>query len=161
MKEQNDFLSARIADKFMKEQNGIFSDRIADEIIAMQPYSREELCDRSRHGTVSESRFLAMYLIRHNTSLTLERIGKLFNRDHASVLYGISKVEDFMSYDKSFRKRVASAQEELNYRKNKLSVTQAEKMKTIGNKVIMLLSRLHESERNAVITSVHEYYLKH
>jgi chromosomal replication initiator protein len=42
---------------------------------------------------IAEARQVAMYLIRKLTNLSLPDIGDEFNRDHATVLYSIRKVE--------------------------------------------------------------------
>ena len=58
-------------------------------------YSIDETVLRGtlKNKGTTEARQIAIYLIRKLTNLSLPDIGKEFNRDHATVLYGIRKVE--------------------------------------------------------------------
>jgi chromosomal replication initiator protein len=49
---------------------------------------------KSRDKTTARARQLAMYLIRELTDLTLDDIGKLFGRDHSTVIHALKKIED-------------------------------------------------------------------
>ena len=46
-----------------------------------------------KNKNTAEARQIATYLIRKLTNLSLPDIGKEFNRDHSTILYGIRKVE--------------------------------------------------------------------
>lgn len=53
------------------------------------------------------ARQIIMYAIRMKVdNSALKRIGKLFNRDHSTVIHGIETVNDMCMTDKSFRKTV-------------------------------------------------------
>ena len=58
-------------------------------------YSVDEVALRGTQRTrgITEARQMAMYLVRKLTNLSLPDIGNEFNRDHATVLHGIRKVE--------------------------------------------------------------------
>ena len=58
-------------------------------------YSIEEdvLRGTLKNKGTAEARQIATYLIRKLTNLSLPDIGKEFNRDHSTILYGIRKVE--------------------------------------------------------------------
>ena len=58
-------------------------------------YSVDEVVLRGTQRTkgITEARQMAMYLVRKLTNLSLPDIGQEFNRDHATVLHGIRKVE--------------------------------------------------------------------
>ena len=51
--------------------------------------------DRSHH--ISRARHEAMYRVRQKTGLSLPAIGRLFLRDHTSVLHGIRRWENHWS----------------------------------------------------------------
>ena len=61
-------------------------------------YSVDEAVLRGTQRTkgITEARQMAMYLVRKLTNLSLPDIGQEFNRDHATVLHGIRKVEASM-----------------------------------------------------------------
>ena len=55
--------------------------------------SKEELRSKSRRRQVTFPRQVAMYLCRQFTEESLQSIGRLFNRDHATVIYAVNCVE--------------------------------------------------------------------
>ncbi len=52
------------------------------------------------------ARQIAMYLIRTMTNLSQDNIGKLFNRDHSTVIHSIAQVEQKMKKDPAFSEKV-------------------------------------------------------
>ena len=56
--------------------------------------------DRSRG--VAWPRMLAMYLCRNYTPLSLAAIGRLFNRDHTTVMHAVNHVPAYVENDPSF-----------------------------------------------------------
>ena len=58
----------------------------------------EKLDTKSRAHYVAHQRFYLMHYLRVNTKLTLETIGGMFKRDHATVKYAINKHEEFIEY---------------------------------------------------------------
>ena len=65
------------------------------------------LTGSKRSKFVSQARQLAMYLSRELTSNSLPKIGNAFgNRDHATVIYAISKISDLMNKDESVYKHI-------------------------------------------------------
>ena len=72
---------------------------------------RSELMSKSRKGTTNWARQVAMYLARMGTLLSLEEIGKTFDRDHATVIHAFEKVKEAMKtqptrkYEVEFLKR--------------------------------------------------------
>lgn len=58
-----------------------------------------DLIGQNRTKGVTEARQIAMYLIRTLTNLSLPDIGKLFNRNHSTVLVSIRKIESQMEKD--------------------------------------------------------------
>lgn len=64
----------------------------------------EDLMKQCRQRELVFSRHLAMYLIRKFTNLSVIKIGKLFNRDHTSVLHAQKMIQNYIDTD-SFNKR--------------------------------------------------------
>lgn len=61
-----------------------------------------------------QPRQIAMYLIRSMTNLSLEDIGKEFDRDHSTVLYSIQQVEKKMKNDAAFAETVKEIKTNIN-----------------------------------------------
>ena len=65
--------------------------------------SPRDITGKSRVSHISSTRQLGMYLCRHHTDHSLEEIGRFFgNRDHTTVIYGLSKIKKRMHQDRSF-----------------------------------------------------------
>jgi chromosomal replication initiator protein len=62
--------------------------------------TKTEISSKSRLKEICEARQLSIYFIRKNTELPLKEIGKLFNRDHATVMHSIQSIENQLSYNK-------------------------------------------------------------
>jgi chromosomal replication initiator protein len=58
---------------------------------------RTELVSKSRKGATTWARQVAMYLARTGTLLSLEEIGKTFDRDHATVIHAFERVKETIS----------------------------------------------------------------
>jgi len=69
---------------------------ILDRTAAYFGLTREDLISKSRSRPLTTARHVAMYLTRENTGLSLIKIGETFNRDHSTVMHGISKIEALM-----------------------------------------------------------------
>lgn len=77
--------------------------------------SKEQMKGLSRARPVSNARQLAMYLMRMELGMTLEEIGDVFKRDHATVINSVKKIEkqahcdeDTMKAIRYIRKQLAS-----------------------------------------------------
>ncbi len=88
-------ISRAIDDMFKNEGNALPTPSLIISQVC-KFYSVDEIQLRGSQKTkgVAEPRQMAMYMIRRLTNLSLPDIGKEFNRDHATVLYSIRKVED-------------------------------------------------------------------
>lgn len=83
-----------------------FNNAIEDVIKTVTDFfhiSKEDLKGNKRTADTVLPRKVAMYLIRQNTTYSLAEIGRIFNRDHSTVLASIQSINDMLSYDYSFR----------------------------------------------------------
>ena len=68
--------------------------------------SVSEIISRSRKQIIVQPRQIAIYLSRKYTDLSLQTIGKSFNRYHATALHSISTVEKGLREDATIQKKV-------------------------------------------------------
>ena len=61
-------------------------DKIFELISRKYGVSEEDIRSKKRNDNIAKARHLCIYLIRHLTELSLSDIGKLFSRDHATVI---------------------------------------------------------------------------
>ena len=85
----------------------VLSAEIIRNFIARQfKLSVQDLQSRSRKKTVTFPRQVSMYLARKYTDEGLAEIGKVFNRDHSTVLHSVRKITDAISRNGSVRGQV-------------------------------------------------------
>ncbi len=68
-------------------------EKIFDLVSRKFGVSEEEIRGKKRNDNIAKARHMCIYLIRHLTELSLSDIGKLFSRDHATVIASIKYVE--------------------------------------------------------------------
>lgn len=64
--------------------------------------TRVELCSKSRKRELVEYRQIAMHILKGYTTLGCSAIGRIFKKDHATVLHSIKTVENLLRTDKNF-----------------------------------------------------------
>ncbi len=72
-----------------------------------------ELNSRRRARAVARPRQVAMYLAKQLTALSLPDIGRKFDRDHSTVLYGVRRIEELMGEDKALEEEVEALRRKL------------------------------------------------
>lgn len=70
--------------------------------------SKSEVVGKRRLRHIVKARYIAIYLIRKRTDLTLTAIAHLFNRDHTTVIYAIQTIEEVLSlkYENEFQDEI-------------------------------------------------------
>lgn len=63
----------------------------------------EDLYSPSRKKELILARHLAMYLLHRVLGISFFQVGKKFHRDHTSVIYAVSKIEEKMKTEEKFR----------------------------------------------------------
>ncbi len=88
----------------VNELGPISGETILDAVAAYHHIPSELLAGKSRVRSLVLARYIAMYLIRDHTELSLSEIGGLFNgRDHSSVIHGVRKIEALISTTSEIR----------------------------------------------------------
>jgi chromosomal replication initiator protein len=95
-----DFLPLLIEKNNVPTKSCISPESIMDKTSAYFGVSKKDIVGPCRRRELTEPRKLAMYLIRENTDLPLQRIGELFGgRDHTTALHAIKDVEENIKKD--------------------------------------------------------------
>lgn len=71
--------------------------------------SREQMCSRSRKRELVIARNTVFYLARKHTDLSLEEIGNIFDRNHSTVIKGITSLEREITRESSLGRQIAGA----------------------------------------------------
>lgn len=88
--------TAREALKDIAAQNAetIDAGRIIDCVCKFYGLKKEELLGRKRTKDIALARQIAMYLITEILSMPQEAIGRIFNKDHSTVIYAKKQIAD-------------------------------------------------------------------
>ena len=87
-------VSRAISDMFKSEGNTLPTPSlIITQVCKFYSIEEDVLRGTKKNKGITEARQVATYLVRKLTNLSLPDIGKEFNRDHSTILYGIRKVE--------------------------------------------------------------------
>ena len=86
---------------------------IVDTVCQQLNISERIVTARSRQREAVRARNIIIYLIKKYTDSSLAEIGKQVHRDHATVAYSLSNMDDLMSYDAVLRQEVASIERAL------------------------------------------------
>ncbi|MEZ4523642.1 MAG: chromosomal replication initiator protein DnaA [Thermomicrobiales bacterium] len=110
-----DIAAQALADTELEARRAeITPDRIIAEVSSHFDVTLAELRGRGRSKQIVLPRQVAMYLIRDETGSSLVEIGRyLGNRDHSTVMHGISKIEDTLETDTTLRRHVSTLRETL------------------------------------------------
>ncbi len=96
-------LAREIINELIGEPEELTVSRILDLICRHFNVKPDQLRSKSRRKEIALPRQIAMYFSRKFTSATLQNIGKEFNRDHATVLHSIKKIERMLKTNSKFR----------------------------------------------------------
>ena len=66
----------------------------------------DELMSKSRLRKIADARNTLYYIFHKCYRMTSVEVGKMFNKNHATILSGSNKIEGFMRFDKVFRKQI-------------------------------------------------------
>ncbi|HLU34796.1 MAG TPA: chromosomal replication initiator protein DnaA [Thermomicrobiales bacterium] len=75
--------------------------------------SEKDLRGRARTRDIAHPRQVAMYLLREETEISLEEVGRTLGRDHTTVMHGIRKIEKQLEEDVQLRAAIMAIREEL------------------------------------------------
>lgn len=76
--------------------------RIVDAVSHQAGVSVAALLGRNREQRVADARFLAFHLIRAHTGLSVTVIGRMFQRNHSDVSYGVKRAGALLASDRRF-----------------------------------------------------------
>ncbi len=79
-----------------QEEETIDANKIIDIVCKFYNVKRDELLARKRTKTIAEARQIAMYLIKEFLPIPLDDVGKIFGKNHATVIYARDKISEDM-----------------------------------------------------------------
>jgi chromosomal replication initiation ATPase DnaA len=71
--------------------------KIIDEICDFYGLTQAQVKGKCRLRGYVKARFVAMFMLRTRTGLTLKEIGRMFHRDHTSIIHAIKTINEVLS----------------------------------------------------------------
>ena len=109
-----DTVDRAIQDMIRSNEFTITPDNIIKEVCRYYHIEEDKIRGASRSRDILLPRQIGIYLIRRMTGLSLEEIGKLFKRDHTTILNSINKIENLMKTDNNFAETVKAIMTNIN-----------------------------------------------
>ena len=90
------------------ESPALTAQRIIESVSARYGIAAEEIKGRKRTKEIAAARHIAVYVIRTVTDMSLDNIGKIFNRDHSTMLSSIDVVVEEMTKNSAYEHEIQS-----------------------------------------------------
>jgi chromosomal replication initiator protein len=89
---------------------------IKELVITHFRVTSQQLRSRSRNKDYVDARRAMCYLLRYNTSLSLQQIGYRIGYHHSNVIHHINKAKGFIDVDTEFARKIKAIEEEINFK---------------------------------------------
>ena len=88
-------------------------DKIFTAVFKKYGVKKEDIIGQKRNKDIANARHISIYLIRAITEMSLPNIGKIFNRDHSTVLTSYEKIEKRVFTDPVFNIEIMELSREI------------------------------------------------
>jgi chromosomal replication initiator protein len=89
-----------------KQPNDVKTDNIIADVCEVYGIELADLMSTARHRILVEPRQVLFYILHKKMNITCVKVGKMFNKNHATVLHGANNIKTFMENEKDLRERV-------------------------------------------------------
>lgn len=97
---------AAVADILTAKASAVTPEKILMYVSQKYGIPTEDIIGKRRTEAIVSARQVAIYLIRELTDLSFAGIGKVFNRDHATMVASVNKVKEQIDGDSSFEAQI-------------------------------------------------------
>jgi len=106
-------LAAEVLGSLRQDLRRLTPQKILAAVATAHGLEPAALTGKSRKQAITRPRNLALYLCRRHTEATFAELGRLFNRDHSTVIYGVDQVERALAGDPRLGQEVAFLEQRL------------------------------------------------
>jgi chromosomal replication initiator protein len=92
-------LVENVTKEVIRSERSYTPEFIVEKTAAFYSLSPEDILGKGKTKNIAAARQIATYLMRKLTTLTLEEIGNVLNRDHSTILHSIRKIEESINTD--------------------------------------------------------------
>ena len=88
-------------------------DKIFNAIFAKYGISRDDIVGKKRNKEIATARHIAIHITKSITEMSLQNLGKIFNRDHATVIASLKAVEKRINAEPGFSAEISELRKEI------------------------------------------------
>lgn len=88
------------------EEMVIINNKLIDKVCSLYDVTLMDLKGNSHKGEIVEARQVLFYIFRNKFKYAFTKIGDIFNKNHATVLHGVKKINGYIEYDKDLKYRI-------------------------------------------------------
>ena len=92
-------LVENVTREVIRSERSYTPEYIVEKTANFYSLSPEDILGKGKTKNIAAARQIATYLMRKLTTLTLEEIGTVLNRDHSTILHSIRKIEESINTD--------------------------------------------------------------
>lgn len=89
-----------------KQPNDVKTDNIITDVCEVYGIELCDLMSNRRHRILVEPRQVLFYILHKKMNIPCVKVGKMFNKNHATVLHGANNIKVFMENEADLRERV-------------------------------------------------------
>jgi chromosomal replication initiation ATPase DnaA len=92
--------------EYNKRSNNIMTDNLIKDVCEEYGIEMDDLFSKSRYRILVEPRQVLFYILHKKLNIPCQKVGKMFFKNHATILHGANQIKNFMEFDKPLRNRV-------------------------------------------------------
>ena len=109
----------------MNKENKINS--LINYVCNVKDLSFEDITSKKRHRHLAETRQKLFYIMHRVFNIPCTDVGKIFNRDHSTVLYGCKLIGGFIEIDPAFEKEMSDIINKFRYKPSTTDIHRIDK----------------------------------
>ena len=91
---------------YKKDVTRIKTDNIIEDVCKVYKIELADLMSNRRFRELVEPRQVLFYILHKKLKIKSTKVGKMFNKNHATVLHGSNNIQNWMENDKELKERV-------------------------------------------------------
>ena len=95
------------------EPTSVTVDKVLSAVSNKYQIDRDELFSKKRNSEIVKARNVSIYLIKTLTDMTLVAIGRMFNRDHSTIVNSLSNIEKEIRSSAEFAHEIEDINEDI------------------------------------------------
>ena len=88
------------------DESKIKTDNIIADVCQVYGIELADLMSKARYRILVEPRQVLFYILHKKLNIPCVKVGKMFNKNHATVLHGANNILNWMEQEKELRERV-------------------------------------------------------